>query len=160
MYDRSTIYPVILRRIAEGESLRTICATDGLPHIDTVMTWVDGDPAFSVQYARARDARADYHFEKTVEIASQRPDMVDASEGGDTNHKAGGSRIDTGFVAWQKLQVDTHKWVASKLAPKKYADKVDVNVGGQPGNPLQSKVVVEYIGAAPGGVPLPKSTDS
>src|SRR5690349_20062305 len=99
MYDRSVIYPVILKRIAEGESLRSICEDENMPTRETVRVWLGDDPEFSAQYARAHVEQADYWVDRIKQVVSERPAMVDAQEGGDTNHKAGGSRIDTGYVA-------------------------------------------------------------
>jgi hypothetical protein len=40
-----------------------------------------------------------------------------------------------------RLRVDTRKWYLSKLAPKRYGEKVDVNVGGQQdGAPLTTVI--------------------
>lgn len=128
MYDRAAITPVILERIAGGESLRQICSQEGMPHRDTVNAWLSEDSAFSDHYARAHIEQGDYWVDRIKQVVSEHPAMVDAQEGGDTNHKAGGTRVDTGYVAWQKLQADTYKWFASKLNPKKYADKIDHDV--------------------------------
>lgn len=162
MYDRDAIYPVICQRISEGESLRSVCRSEDMPAISTVMEWLTQDDTFAEQYARAREARGDYHFERSIEIVSERPDMVDASEGGDTNHKAGGSRIDSGYVAWQRLQYDAHRWAASKMHPRKYADKIDHTLASPDGGPVQHqhKVTVEYVDPPAGGVPLPAPASS
>lgn len=37
---------------------------------------------------------------------------------------------DSGAVQKQRLQVDTRKWLLSKLLPKKYGEKVDLNHQG------------------------------
>jgi hypothetical protein len=34
-------------------------------------------------------------------------------------------------VARSKLQIDARKWKASKLAPKKYGDKMDLTTDGE-----------------------------
>ncbi len=141
MYDRSTVYPIILKRIADGESLREICKTEDLPTAETIRVWLADDEAFSAQYARAHVEQADYWVHRIKEVVTAKPDMVDAAEGGDTNHKAGGSRVDTGYVAWQKLQADTYKWFASKLNPKKYADKVDHTLSAPDGGPAVVRVL-------------------
>jgi hypothetical protein len=39
-----------------------------------------------------------------------------------------------------RLRVDTRKWYLSKLAPKRYGEKVDVNVGGQSENPVATVI--------------------
>jgi hypothetical protein len=41
---------------------------------------------------------------------------------------------DSGAVAKQRLQVDTRKWMLSKLAPRKYGDRLEL--AGDPKNPI------------------------
>jgi hypothetical protein len=31
-------------------------------------------------------------------------------------------KFDSSYVAWMKLRVDTRKWTAARMAPKKYGD--------------------------------------
>ncbi len=61
----------ICRRLAEGESLRAICADKAMPAISTVMGWLfDGNhDGFSEQYARAREAQAEVRTDESVDIA-------------------------------------------------------------------------------------------
>src|ERR1700738_2207947 len=103
MYDRAAVCPVILKRMADGESLRSICRDEAMPHIDTVQGWLGEDAVFSAQDARARELRGDYYADRVIEVISQRPPDV-----GDTNHKAGESRMDSGYVAWQRVQADNY----------------------------------------------------
>jgi len=101
----------ICKRIAEGESLRTICKGEGMPVISTVMLWVL-DPEkkeFSEQYARARDLQAEVLFEEALDIADQ---------GEDVNR--------------DRLRVDTRKWYVSKVKPKKFGEKLDLTTDGKP----------------------------
>lgn len=135
-FDRA-IADVILTRIADGESLRSICKDDAMPFRETVRLWLINVPGFAGQYARARDEQADTYADEIAAIADERPPMV-----GDTNHQAGekagedgNTRMDSAFVAWQRVRIDTRKWIASKLKPKKYADKVELS--GDPDNPVK-----------------------
>ena len=92
----------ICREIASGASLRAICAAPEMPHIDTVRKWLaSGNTEFLAQYARAREEQADYYGDEMVEIADTTDDPQKA-----------------------RLQIDARKWKASKLAPKKYGDKI------------------------------------
>ena len=61
----------ICERIAEGESLRSICAEDEMPVISTVMKWLlEADKKqFSERYEIACNARAELMFEELLEIA-------------------------------------------------------------------------------------------
>jgi hypothetical protein len=64
-----------------------------------------------------------------------------------TNHprmmlnKHGLETVDTGWLQWQKQRIDSRKWCASKLKPKKYGDRV--SLAGDAENPLQTSVQVE-----------------
>jgi P27 family predicted phage terminase small subunit len=92
----------ICREIASGASLRAICAAPEMPHIDTVRKWLaGGHEEFLAQYVRAREEQADYYADEMVEIADTTDDPQKA-----------------------RLQIDARKWKASKLAPKKYGEKI------------------------------------
>jgi hypothetical protein len=59
----------ICERLAMGESLRSICASPGMPSVPTVSRWLDAQPEFRSQYAHAREAQADFLAAEVVEIA-------------------------------------------------------------------------------------------
>lgn len=105
----------ICEKIANGRSLRSICAEDGMPTTSTVCKWLIENKEFSEQYARARDKQADYFAEEIIEIA----DSVEA---------------ESASVAKAKLQIDARKWAASKIAPKKYGDKTELDVKSSDGS--------------------------
>ena len=61
----------ICRRLAEGETLRSVCRDKEMPDKATVLRWL-GDKAktdFRDQYAHARDMQADALFDEALEIA-------------------------------------------------------------------------------------------
>ena len=105
----------ICEQIAHGKSLRAICAKDDMPSTSTVCKWLNESQEFSEQYARARDRQADHYFEEIIEIA----DTVES---------------DSAAVAKARLQVDARKWTLSKLAPKKYGDKSELDVKSSDGS--------------------------
>ncbi len=100
----------ICRRMVEGESLRTICKSSGMPTFVTVFNWLRAHPEFLEQYARAREAQADAHVEEMLEVARK---AVHAK----THEEVQGYR----------LLVDTLKWRASKMKPKSYGDKLTLD---------------------------------
>lgn len=126
-------------RIAEGEAAVAACREEGM-NPRTFWRRVAASEEVRTAYEAALSARAHVHAEEIIVISDEPPAMVDADEGGDTNHKAGGSRVDTGHVAWQKLRVDSRKWVISKLLPKKYGDKIDHTLAAPSGGPVQYQV--------------------
>lgn len=103
-----TLAAEICRLIADGLSLRTICAADGMPASSTVYLWLREKAEFSEQYAHARAIQADALADEIIELADQ-------------------CEPETAAVAKAKVQIDARKWKAARLAPKKYGDKVEVD---------------------------------
>lgn len=118
----------ICERLAEGESLRSICRDDGMPRLATIFRWL-ADPrmaSFRDQYERAREAQADTYADEIVDIA----DGVAAAREG-----VGPDPVR------DRLAVDARKWVASKLKPKRYGDRQ--LLGSDPENPLPSTPLLD-----------------
>ncbi len=120
----------ICRRMAEGESLRAVCRDPAMPDKATVLRWLaDKDKAeFRDQYAHARDMRADALFDEALEIA-------DDAAGDWTEDGNGNAVLDHEHVQRSRLRVDTRKWAAGKLAPKRYGDKIQHT--GDGGGPIR-----------------------
>ncbi len=128
---------LICEALAEGHSLRSICQADNMPNKGTVFRWLATNQAFQDQYARSREAQADCLFDDILAIADDGRNDTYTDDDGNT-------RTDFDVIARSKLRVDARKWMAGKLRPKVYGDKVDVNHGGQEGNPVnvQTKVIL------------------
>jgi hypothetical protein len=125
----------ILTRLTEGESLRSIVKDAHMPPQATVYEWLAAKPDFAEQYAYARDQQAETLADEIIALADEKPKEV-------TDDKGHG-RIDNGWVTWQKNRVDARKWVASKLKPKKYGDRV--THAGDAENPLEIKASTEIF---------------
>ncbi len=118
----------ICLRLSEGESLRAICRDDAMPCASTVFLWLTVHKEFSEQYARAREAQADHMAEEILQIAD------DGSN--DTYPTENGLAVNQDVIARSRLRVDARKWLAGKMAPKKYGDKIDLNHGGSIARPV------------------------
>jgi hypothetical protein len=129
----------VCEHIANGLSLRAIAAIPDMPATSTIMAWLDGArPEFSEQYARAREAQADKMAEDILVIADEECTTVRASKHGMDGGVDGMQEVvfDATAVARNRLRVDARKWLASKLAPKKYGDKVLNEVTGANGGAI------------------------
>lgn len=104
----------ICERIADGQSLRTICKDSDMPSKSTVFRWLKSDEEFSDQYARAKAEMADSLFDDILAIADNREN--DRDEDG---------RADVDHIQRQRLRIEARKWMAGKLKPKVYGDKID-----------------------------------
>jgi len=102
----------ICSELAQGKSLRKVCKKgNSLPCIATIFNWFREYPEFLEQYEKAKEESSDFLVEEMLDIADQ----------SDLKESAQRSR----------LRVDTRKWAASKLKPKKYGDKLDVTSGNE-----------------------------
>lgn len=103
------IADMICERLADGESLRAITSDDFMPARSTIFKWLAQNTEFADQYAHARDEQADTLADDMLAIADQYEAFTD--------------KIDVEHIQRAKLRIDTRKWIASKLKPKKYGDK-------------------------------------
>lgn len=125
--------------IAEGLSLRKICAMDGMPDKSTVFNWLARYPEFVDQYARARELGSEVWAEEMLDIADDGTnDWVEKLDR--DGNPTGQMVFHHEHVQRSKLRVDTRKWLLAKLQPKKYGDKIDLNHGGQADNPVRSLI--------------------
>lgn len=130
MFDQAQA-DAICERLADGDSLRSICAEDPFPSKSEVFRWL-ADPAnqgFRDQYARAREAQADALADEMLDIADDATNDWMERQGEDK--RGPGWDINGEHVQRTKLRLDTRKWIASKLKPKVYGEKVDLTSGGE-----------------------------
>lgn len=135
----------ICEQLAYGQSLRAICASEDMPSKTTVMRWLAANAAFRDQYACAREQQADAYADEIVQISDE-ADVSIKHDGEDVR-----LALDSTAVARNRLRVDARKWVASKLAPKKYGDRIAQEITGGDGGPVDVITRVEVVGVKPKG---------
>lgn len=99
----------LLAQIEVGKSMREVCRMDGMPDHTTVIRWMRDDASLATKYARARMAQADVLFDRMEAVEEA------VSAGTMDSHAA-------------RVVLDSMRWRASKLAPKVYGDRLDVQV--------------------------------
>ena len=112
--DKDRIFTEICDLITSGLSLRKAIKQSKTINRDTFNEWTKGSNHFSDQYARACEDRADVKFESIEQDYLEEPQRDPES-----------GRIDSAWVALQRLKIDAKKWELSKLMPKKYGDKIE-----------------------------------
>lgn len=129
--EKAELAEAILNGMAvQGLSCFKACEAVGVP-IGTFSGWVADDRRLAERYAHAREALIERLAAETLAIADA---PVGSTEHGTT---------DGGAVQKQRLQVDTRKWLLSKLAPKKYGDKV--TLAGDEMNPVKIEAVRRIV---------------
>ena len=123
IYDPEIATLICAEISATSKSLRTICQGENMPSVGTVLKWLREDKdGFLAQYTRAKEDQADFLAEEMLAIADDGSNDTIVTEKGDYENKEWTSR--------SKLRVETRKWIASKLKPKKYSERVDITTDG------------------------------
>jgi hypothetical protein len=100
-----------------SRGLRSICKNPELPSRSTVCRWLMENEDFQGRYARAKEFQRHALDDDIIDIAD---------------------KCKNGSVDRARLRIDARKWVLSKLCPKKYGDRVEVDAGEK--NPLTELV--------------------
>ena len=101
--------------VSDGLSLRKASARHQIS-AHTFLRAVAASPALAEQYDRARATMIERLADEVMELADAPVAKLD------------NGATDPGLVRHRQLQVDTRKWFLSKLAPKIYGDRLDVQV--------------------------------
>lgn len=117
---------MICAEVMIGKGMREICAAEGMPDDSTVYRWLAENKAFCEQYARAKEVAMEKMAEELLEIADDGTN--DWMERRSDDDKSGWV-LNGEHVQRSRLRADTRKWLMSKLAPKKYGDKQQVDHG-------------------------------
>lgn len=130
---RPTLYngelaSTICKRIALGNSLRSVCRADDMPDMSTIYDWFKSEPEFTKQYEKACEDRVEAQYEDLNEINNE---AIQYAKTEDKNVQA--------VMTAYKLKADNMKWSMSKMKPKKYGDKLDVVSDGEK---LQTGVII------------------
>ena len=112
---------------SSNKSLTTISKELNIPY-GTIREWIRSNETFSINYARAKEDQADFLAEEILTIADDHTrdiQIIEIAPGVKTES------VDHEVIQRSKLRVDSRKWLASKLRPKKYGDKMDVTSDGE-----------------------------
>lgn len=122
---------------ADCVPMRTIALDIGVSWA-TLAAYINASAERIEQYARAREAQADKFADEIIQISDDgtRDTYLDAD---------GNERTDQDVIARSRLRVDSRKWLASKMAPKKYGDKVVNEHTGRNGGPIETVTRVELV---------------
>jgi len=127
----------ICEQLIEGKSLRKICSDEEMPNASTVCRWLSQNEAFREQYAHAREAQADTLADEILDIADDSAADVTVEDGREAiNHE---------IVQRSRLRIDARKWLAAKMAPKRYGEAVQMKHTDGDGGPVQITSIVRTI---------------
>lgn len=129
----------ICEELAKGRSLRSVCKADDMPCMSTVFNWLHSFPEFLEQYTRAKEESADALVDEMLDIADDAAnDWMEVHDKDNPGYRLNGEAINR-----SRLRVDTRKWIAAKLKPKKYGERVQTELTGKDGGPIETADVSE-----------------
>lgn len=128
--DRAALAKKVLEGMHGGLSCFKACQAAGVPH-STFISWVNVDQELANRYTRAREDLIERMAQEVLELSD-----VDVGLQPD-------GKKDWAAVQKHKLQVDTRKWLLSKLAPKKFGDKLELT--GDPDRPLAIQKIERVV---------------
>lgn len=113
---------LICEKLSEWMSLRSVCDLDGMPAWSTVFKWIREHDEFSKQYTKAKEESADALVEEILDIADNSTnDWMEVNDPDNPWY-----RFNWDHYQRSRMRVDVRKWIASKMKPKKYGDKLAI----------------------------------
>lgn len=106
-----------------SKGLHLLCKEkESWPSAVTIYAWLASNKEFLNKYARAREIQADLFADQIIEIAddSSNDTMIIQTPNGAKEVE------NREWTTRSKLRCDARKWAASKLAPKKYGDRIEI----------------------------------
>lgn len=131
----------ICARLADGQSLRTVCLDESMPCKAAVFNWLRKYPEFVDQYTRAKEESADAMAEDVIDIADDGTN--DWMEKHDAEGACTGYQLNGEHVQRSRLRIETRKWLMSKMKPKRYGEKVTQEVTGANGGAIETVTRIE-----------------
>lgn len=110
----------ICERLADGESMRSICRDENMPRVPTVLRWLSTNEVFRAQYAHARELQADALADQILDISNT--PVIGETE---TTKEWGTEIKRADMIEHRRLQIDARKWYAGKLRPKVYGNHIE-----------------------------------
>ena len=91
----------------------------------SLVAWIAADPERSARVREARAQTALMWDDKATHVIEEAKDQFELAKAKELAHH--------------------YRWRAAKIAPKEYGDKVDLNHGGQDGNPVNMNWTIDFV---------------
>ena len=148
-YDRQVASAQICEELKLGRSLDSSCKMDGMPSVGAFLEWVNkDDPAgIAADYAHAREIGYALLADEIVQLSDKTHEWVTVQKldpNGDPMYDEKGEPLlkqmlmplNSDVIAHKRVQIDTRKWMLSKMLPKVYGDKITQEHTGSNGGPI------------------------
>lgn len=115
---------------SQPAGLETICRKNPhLPGSTTIYRWLVKHEEFAEKYLKAKRLQVNI-------LVDQMLDIADDSSGDVIVGEDGQERLNREFYQRSRLKIDTRKFLAAKLLPRLYGDKVITEITGKDGGAI------------------------
>lgn len=120
--------------VSFGKSLRYVSRQDDMPDLVTIYRWLQRFPEFSKQYDKAKSEQIDTLADEMIDISDDiSSDTIVNENGKDV--------VNNTAVNRSRLMVDTRKWIAERMKPKKYGVRQEIEHSGKIDSAMQIVLV-------------------
>lgn len=143
---KQELFDEICRQLIEGYTLKTICDNVRMPSRHSFYGWIQRDETGDLkrQYDMAREFQVETWADEAIDIADDgRNDYVERWN----------SRIEENEFVLNKenimrseLRIKTRQWLARVYKPKRFGDKTQVEISGDPNKPITTIARIEIVG--------------
>jgi hypothetical protein len=120
---------LICERVLMGESLVQITSDKSMPAARTVYYWIANNEKFLQMYTKAKEDQQETYIDELIDIADNQCSTAVMVEGQPL--LIDGKPLTTvtpASVSHAKLRIETRKWTAAKLKPRKYGNHNSVSI--------------------------------
>ena len=110
------VWREIVAQVSAGKSVSTVLAQGNMPNWTSFQAMLAQDDKLREAYDKAIQDRADKLADEILELSDEK--MPEGLEGA----------MASAWVQQKRMQVDARKWIASKLKPRTYGDRIDMTV--------------------------------
>ena len=110
------VWQEIVDKVSAGKSVSTVLRDEGMPNWTVFQAMLAQDAKLAAAYEKAVQDRADRLADEILQLSDEQ--MPDGLEGA----------MASAWVQQKRMQVDARKWIASKLKPRTYGDRIDMTV--------------------------------
>ncbi|MGP8154383.1 MAG: hypothetical protein ACLQBQ_09640 [Smithella sp.] len=143
---------LICEKLMDGCGLKEICAAKNMPAFRTVFGWLDAaSPTFQREflqaYIAAREIQAEILADEIKAIADNDNTRIITDTMRDKNGNILSQRIlEKDTVAARALKIESRKWLAAHLKPRKFSDKLQLTgADGKDLIPQKTELIVNFI---------------
>jgi len=104
----------ILDRLANGQSLQSICEPDHMPAPSTVLGYVERNASFAERYSRAREHQGTVLLDQCLRIADDDSRDVIPAPKDDQGNVIGEAQVNHAAIQRDKMRIDTRMRMAGK----------------------------------------------